>query len=529
MVPQLPCSLTLTETRSWHHDLNPDNILVVSRGGDSPYDCDFKIADLGLAHFKRHHSSMHNATDEGQHGSNAYSKDFAFLSFRLELTFQGAPESYRSTDLERSPLQVLQSVDIWSMGCIFSEVATWVTEGYLKVLEYRRRRQMEVQDKGGTNEELFYWDCKILETVTKILDEIVANSRLTDYVTPHVVEQIVRWMVVEDAHSRAKAHMFVDKSTRIVNEAKQKLNPPRRNHTVSNGILEAGRRMPPNLPPGPGSRTLVHALKPGMSDSNVRSSEASSAQFPELPIRNRLSNESFIPPFERARIEDTNGNLPSDNTGGHYQDLTFRQRQTWSTPVPNPHSQSPMSQLPATAGVTAPPSEGSSPDLVQRTNGAFDSSHTLPGPRANHESLNPLWTPSLAPAMTEEVSQLPIDRGLNPFIQNHMVESELSSSKRDLALESTAPYNVVQNEPLYPYMSVDDGLRVKRTSDTGRLTEYPDGNIIQTRDSILRDPDHVCPQRSSNLVSLSVSLIDVIFYRLSSSMIPGVWALTTGK
>ena len=48
----------------------------------------------------------------------------------------GAPETYRSRDLEKSHLQVRQAVDIWSMGCIFSEVATWVTEGYSIVREY---------------------------------------------------------------------------------------------------------------------------------------------------------------------------------------------------------------------------------------------------------------------------------------------------------------------------------------------------------------------------------------------------------
>ena len=57
---------------SWHHDIDPSNILVVSRSQDSPYDCEFKIADLGLAHFKRYISSSDNATDDDRYGMNAY-------------------------------------------------------------------------------------------------------------------------------------------------------------------------------------------------------------------------------------------------------------------------------------------------------------------------------------------------------------------------------------------------------------------------------------------------------------------------
>ncbi|KAL8696543.1 MAG: hypothetical protein Q9224_002741 [Gallowayella concinna] len=56
----------------WHHDIDPSNILVVSRSQDSPYDCDFKIADLGLAHFKRYISSSNRATDNERYGMNAY-------------------------------------------------------------------------------------------------------------------------------------------------------------------------------------------------------------------------------------------------------------------------------------------------------------------------------------------------------------------------------------------------------------------------------------------------------------------------
>ena len=70
------CLYRLTLTSSWHHDIDPSNILVISRNHDSPYDCDFKIADLGLAHFKRYESTLTPATDDNRYGTNTYGERF---------------------------------------------------------------------------------------------------------------------------------------------------------------------------------------------------------------------------------------------------------------------------------------------------------------------------------------------------------------------------------------------------------------------------------------------------------------------
>ena len=66
------CLQRLIRKSSWHHDIDPSNILAVGRNRNSPYDCDFKIADLGLAHFKAYESSLANATDDNRHGTKTY-------------------------------------------------------------------------------------------------------------------------------------------------------------------------------------------------------------------------------------------------------------------------------------------------------------------------------------------------------------------------------------------------------------------------------------------------------------------------
>lgn len=254
----------------WHHDLTPDNILVVTRNHESPYNCEFKIADFGLAHFQRFSTSTYNATDMDQHGSNAYS----------------APEAYRSSALEKARLQVPQNVEIWSIGCILSEVATWITEGMPKVLEYRRRRAMEVHSKISRNEELFFHNYKVLEAVKQMHEEIKQNSRPTDRITDAVIQRLVKAMMIIDHHARAPATHFLDQSRQILDEAR-----PAPGHTVSDEVIGTSRpRLPPNLPPG-----LDH----------ITSLPLSSDFYPARPAWNTLLDRSSTGPISGlARQEE---------------------------------------------------------------------------------------------------------------------------------------------------------------------------------------------------------------------------------
>ncbi|KAL9039214.1 MAG: hypothetical protein Q9180_002660, partial [Flavoplaca navasiana] len=211
----------------WHHDIDPSNILVVSKGQDSPYDCDFKIADLGLAHFKRYISSLNNATDNDRYGTSTY----------------GAPETFQSTDLEKNHLLVLQSADIWSMGCVYSEAPPPETAKKLGVALLEDHR--------------FHLGSKKLETVDEIHDEIKRNSRRCDLITPCVIENLVKTMVRSRPESRGTASFLLETSTEILRDAKSErkeaipsVPAPNLDRTVSDpGTDVRRRRLPPNLPP----------------------------------------------------------------------------------------------------------------------------------------------------------------------------------------------------------------------------------------------------------------------------------------
>ena len=56
----------------WHQDVKPSNILVVSNGQASPYNYQFKLADLGTSHFKRTFQNQMDVSDRDTYGTRAY-------------------------------------------------------------------------------------------------------------------------------------------------------------------------------------------------------------------------------------------------------------------------------------------------------------------------------------------------------------------------------------------------------------------------------------------------------------------------
>ena len=137
--------------------------------------------------------------------------------------FLGAPETRRANvKIEKSRLKIRQDVDIWSMGCVYSEVATWVDQGWNKVAEYRRRRSEEMKEKTNRSEDSFHDGLAVLEAVVQIHHDIVQNHRRNDFITPNVVNGLVKEMLLVRT-TRPDARYLFDKSKRILDDAQMKL------------------------------------------------------------------------------------------------------------------------------------------------------------------------------------------------------------------------------------------------------------------------------------------------------------------
>ena len=191
---------------SWHQDLKPDNILVVISQTDSAYQgIQFKVADMGLSHFKTIIQSETEAIDLDTGGTRTY----------------GAPECYApSSFTERRRNRVKRSVDIWSLGCIYSEAAVWTVHGFDGVRRYRRKRSeatSRLQNfRGG---DCFHDSQSRLDIVDEQHKNLKPDFSHEDYITGWILDTMVVEMLSQKPGSRPTAEQLDDKAERAVNRA----------------------------------------------------------------------------------------------------------------------------------------------------------------------------------------------------------------------------------------------------------------------------------------------------------------------
>ena len=241
----------------WHQDVKPSNILVKSKKGGSPYDCEFLLADLGLSHFKKEVPSHGEATDRDTYGTRAYGRLHCNRSPAIPVTnsSSGAPECYRAdVGIERIRLPVTQKVDIWSLGCVFSETAVWLVLGAKGLKEYRRRRGMETEGIPNFRDGNCFHDGQVvLDSVKRIHKTLpAAEVRVGDHVTSPMLDMVTNKMLVNVKHRKTATDLST-MTTGILNDAMTKLrdqNLYAGTGSASGSALESPPRTPPEAPPG---------------------------------------------------------------------------------------------------------------------------------------------------------------------------------------------------------------------------------------------------------------------------------------
>lgn len=121
--------------------------------------------------------------------------------------------------------------DIWSLGCLYSEAAMWIADGYKGLLDYRRQRGAETERILFDGGNCFHDGKRVLEAVLEVHREIVDRLRRNDHVTKDVIDSMVDEMLWEEDRPSAKA--LARKAEMILQRARQKLSsssgeePPR--------------------------------------------------------------------------------------------------------------------------------------------------------------------------------------------------------------------------------------------------------------------------------------------------------------
>lgn len=174
--------------------------------------------------------------------------------------FAGAPECYRPDDeISDWDLDVKQHVDIWSLGCVYSEANTWVVGGRAGVQEYRQQRMAATERIRGFHEgDCFHDGKKVLDIVRTWHEELSGYKRGQDYVTDILWNKMLEEMLgVPDI--RPSARVLWEKSKMVLEEAERRLTQqspgaPARALTSAPAIPSqspSGQpRTPPQIPPG---------------------------------------------------------------------------------------------------------------------------------------------------------------------------------------------------------------------------------------------------------------------------------------
>jgi hypothetical protein len=242
-------------------------------------------------------------------------------------------------------ISVKQGVDIWSLGCIYSEAAIWIADGYRGLLEYRRQRKAETDElpdfRGG---DCFHDGHKVLDVVANAHANIEDRLRKSDHITKTVLDTMVDEMLwIED---RPKAKPLLLKAEKALQTERRKRLGSSRNEGIHMGQTrpDSYPRLPPVLPnghpPPPWLSTLgqyptrIETLpqhenwQQDNQHSSIISREQSMSGFNEeistwqqhtpLPL-------SYISPQVQRNL--TNHHLP-DGQLRHWQGLRLSEQQT---------------------------------------------------------------------------------------------------------------------------------------------------------------------------------------------------------
>lgn len=170
-----------------HHDLKPDNILVVAEDG-APVGR-WKVTDFGISRLKAAESK------KSQPGSTLYDH---IASVRASLT---SPKRRRGTfqppEIEKAGEKVMgPRSDVWALGCILCLVLMYATGGVPEVEKFQARRLRQKKSQGSSidyEHDYFYRGNSINPEVLAPLEE---KSRMGGW-TASCVDVIKKMLQIE--------------------------------------------------------------------------------------------------------------------------------------------------------------------------------------------------------------------------------------------------------------------------------------------------------------------------------------------
>lgn len=397
------------------------------------------------------------------------------------------------------------------MGCVLSEVITWVTEGPKKLREYRRRRPEEVGKAFATSEDRFHSNGEVLDTVNQLHDELMENRRIHDHVTPTIIQRLIHSSIVKDHRLRASAHQLSDQSSRILGEAQKKLDrgqlsgpAPTPYHTVSDGALDRKKRLPPNWPPHLTSTSSTGTFELETENSNLGQMSGHripSKAFPGRDLHSEwVQNRGTQEPVHNPHTGNCELPMSSERSQARYQLPSF----------PSPRSEHILSH-PISSSMQRQQDTRSFVDAAQLAE-AWSHNNPLGIIADNHDNTQASYSPlrsrqnrhsatiagglAFRPSTHGDISIMPDLRDSDPFVNSGVASSHPLPEIPDRDGQFSSRFRPARNDRPHPHMSVNEGLPIKWAREHGRNARYPDQDLVQTLDAVLRKRDHVCRSKS---------------------------------
>ncbi|KAJ9151119.1 Protein kinase domain-containing protein [Pleurostoma richardsiae] len=154
----------------WHGDIKPENILRVGE--------QLKLADPGEATYRRSGEDRGAPVAPVPGGTTTYA----------------APEK-SNRDGSGTP-SVSKLIDVWSLGCVFSEAATFVVTGSQGVLQFERVRHIAIRDHCNATGDAFHDKRNVLAEVREWHEFLRCAVRNTDMFTVAVLDLVDKHMLV---------------------------------------------------------------------------------------------------------------------------------------------------------------------------------------------------------------------------------------------------------------------------------------------------------------------------------------------
>ncbi len=173
----------------------------------------------------------------------------------------GAPECYAPYTHEghtQVPQPITWAADIWSLGCIFSEAAIWIADGYKGLVQYRRQRMAETDRILFKSGDRFHDGERVLQSVLDCHKDIEDRLRRSDYITKEVLDAMVNEMLWEEDRPNAKA--LIRKADMVLLKARNKLSRGQFSKSSSRQDRSLPRYAPPTAPLPPIPRGLTPGL-----------------------------------------------------------------------------------------------------------------------------------------------------------------------------------------------------------------------------------------------------------------------------